>query len=351
MVKFFASSFTVLLLTITAVKAQFNPALYPNPIEVPPTTSPEVQAWLKEIDLTGAPAIPPRNPRYNFPEPCNSFPDPSERKWPCPDCADEDITECGIPNTWGLTFDGGPSPFTPTLLDYLKTSKISATFFVLGSNVIRFSDPLKREVAEGHHLGSYAWSRNALTSLTNEQIVAEMKWTEKAVMDLTGFRLKYMRPPFGDIDARVRFVLKKLGYIPVKWTNRDFDTEDWMIGTKFYDLMTTEEDSLYSFNQTLNAYVTSPKTKGFYCIEHDVRKYEVQAAPKMIYLGVEHKIDFSTVAGCESDAHPYQTGSTAPMPALPGANTPNGGSSTGPNIGSSMATSGLFTAAAALILV
>ncbi|KAG8682336.1 chitin deacetylase [Ceratobasidium sp. 394] len=38
--------------------------------------------------------------------------------------------------TWGLTFDDGPSPYTPKVLNYLEDKKIKATFYVIGSNVI-----------------------------------------------------------------------------------------------------------------------------------------------------------------------------------------------------------------------
>jgi len=53
-----------------------------------------------------------------------------------------------------------------------------------------------------------------------------MKWTEKAIMDATGHKVRYMRPPYGDIDNRVRFVLKQMGYVVVDWTD-SFDTLDW----------------------------------------------------------------------------------------------------------------------------
>jgi peptidoglycan/xylan/chitin deacetylase (PgdA/CDA1 family) len=36
-----------------------------------------------------------------------------------------------------------------------------------------------------------------MTSLTNEQIVAELKWTEKAIFDTIGVTPIYWRPPFG----------------------------------------------------------------------------------------------------------------------------------------------------------
>jgi peptidoglycan/xylan/chitin deacetylase (PgdA/CDA1 family) len=212
-----------------------------------------------------------------------------------------------------LTFDDGPSTATPTLLNYLKTNKHSATFFLIGSNVIQYPDTVKREVAEGHHLASHTWSHHALTTLSNEQIVAEMKWTEKAVMEATGLRLKYMRPPYGDINNRVRYVLKKLGYIPVDWTGDAFDTNDWQMPTM------AESKVIATFTKSLDAYVASNKTKGFYCLEHDLNDLTVGAAQKLIPLGTARNINIASVAQCEGDSQPYQLGGTAPMPSVSGA--------------------------------
>jgi len=111
----------------------------------------------------------------------------------------------------------GPTANTPTLLATLKAANVKATFFVMGSNVIQNPDILKQELADGHHLASHTWSHKALTTLSNEQIVAELKWTEKAVQEITGHQMKYVRPPYGDIDNRVRAVCKALGYIIVDW--------------------------------------------------------------------------------------------------------------------------------------
>ncbi|KAF9185533.1 chitin deacetylase [Haplosporangium sp. Z 767] len=316
MVKFIAPSLTIVILTLAAVRAQ-SPiviANYPPPNAIPPTNSSEVQAWIKELgDLSGAPNIPLRS----------GAPPAS----------------CSAPNTWGLTFDDGPSTATPTLLDYLKTNKLSATFFVIGSNVINNPDTVKREIAEGHHLASHTWSHHALTTLTNEQIVAEMKWTEKAVMEATGLRMKYMRPPYGDINNRVRFVLKKMGYIPVDWTGDAFDTNDWkMPGV-------TEAEAITRFTKSLDDYVASDKAKGFYCLEHDLNAGTVALAQKLIPLGLTRKINIASVAQCEKDAEPYQAGSTAPMPTVsgtpPSSNTtsPGGNPTVKPTNGATTATS------------
>ncbi|KAF9168927.1 chitin deacetylase [Mortierella sp. AD011] len=338
MVKLFATSITVVVLTFAAVKAQVPIVIsdYPTINEIPPTDSPEVKAWLAEIgDLSGAPQIPLPNPTAQ-PPPCAKKPLANECHWTCDGCSADDITACAAPNTWGLTFDDGPSTATPTLLDYLKTQKLSASFFLIGSNVIQYPQTVVRELAEGHHLASHTWSHHALTTLTNEQIVAEMKWTEKAVMAATGLKLKYMRPPYGDINNRVRYVLKKMGYIPVDWTGDQFDTTDWKLPT------ITEANVISTFTKSLDAYVAGNKTQGFYCLEHDLNKLTVGVAQKLIPLGLAKGIKISSIPVCESDASPYQSGGNATMPTVPGV-TPTTTSATAAPSGNATAPSNTKT--------
>ncbi|KAG0357990.1 hypothetical protein BC939DRAFT_503231 [Gamsiella multidivaricata] len=315
------SSLSILVLALAVVHAQV-PSTYPPPNAVPDTKSPQVQAWLKEIDLTGAPNIPLHK---GNPPSCPNPPIPDECYWTCDGCSADDITACAAPNTWGLTFDDGPSVATPSLLDYLKKEKLSASFFVIGSNVIQYPDFVKREVAEGHHLASHTWSHHALTTLTNEEIVAEMRWTEKAVMDATGLKLKYMRPPYGDINNRVRFVLKKLGYIPVDWTGDEFDTNDW----KMPEI--SQSQVIATFTKSLDAYAASNRSKGFYCLEHDLTADTVAVAQKLIPLGRARNISIAAVPVCESDAQPYQNGSnvtTTTISSTPTATTTGRASTT-----------------------
>ncbi|CAO3565021.1 unnamed protein product [Mortierella alpina] len=375
MVKLFTSSITILVLAIATVKAQSSapsPApsagapgtvvasKYPTPNAIPPINSPEVQQWLKEIDLTGAPQIALRT---GAPPACPAKVDPNECIWTCDGCAADDITVCGRPNTWGLTFDDGPSTATPTLLDYLKTNKLSATFFLIGSNVVQYPATVQRELKEGHHLASHTWSHHALTTLSNEQIVAEMRWTEKAVFEATGVKLKYMRPPYGDINNRVRFVLKKLGYIPVDWTGDEFDTNDWQLPEK----KMTEAQVIAHFSKSIDTYAASNKTKGFYCLEHDLSVETVSVAQKLIPLGQAKNITFANVGECESDASPYQ-GGTGPVatttvsganPSATGSTSPRATASTTPaknangaekTAGSVLAIAGAVAAVAGLVL-
>lgn len=54
--------------------------------------------------------------------------------------------------------------------------------------------------------------------LTTEQIVAELGYTRKAIKDVLGVTPILMRPPYGDIDDRVRAICLAMGLIPVIWT-------------------------------------------------------------------------------------------------------------------------------------
>jgi len=57
-----------------------------------------------------------------------------------------------------LTFDDGPSSVTPRILDTLKQENIKATFFVLGSNVSKKPDLVKRMYDEGHFIANHGYS-------------------------------------------------------------------------------------------------------------------------------------------------------------------------------------------------
>ncbi|KAG0267022.1 chitin deacetylase [Mortierella polycephala] len=293
------SSLSLLLLALVAVNAdiQVIPG-YPPIDQVPETNSPQVQAWLKKIDLTRAPKIPlgegdpPLCPPAPFPGRCN---------WICDQCPANDLVNCRSRNTWAITFDDGPHVVTPTLLDFLKTERISASFFLVGSHVVQRPDTVRRQIAEGHHIASHTWSHRGLTTLTNEQIVAEMKWTEKAVLEVTGRRLKYVRPPYGDIDNRVRFVLKKLGYTVVNWSGDDFGTDDWKLPDDI-----TETEIVDKFTESLDKYIAGSRSKGIISLEHDFDVPMIDLARKLVPLGRARNITITSVAGCQRDHYPYQ---------------------------------------------
>jgi peptidoglycan/xylan/chitin deacetylase (PgdA/CDA1 family) len=171
--------------------------------------------------------------------------------WKCTGCTrSSDITTCPDKNVWGLSFDYGPGPYTSDLLNYLDDYSLKATFFVVGSQVLSHPDVLHEEYMSGHQIGVNTWSHPMLTTLTDEQIIAELGWSKKIIQDLLGVTPTMMRPPYGDIECvhcpslgsmlifsvsvvsdRVRNISLAMGLTPAIWTgiegidvNTTFDT-------------------------------------------------------------------------------------------------------------------------------
>jgi peptidoglycan/xylan/chitin deacetylase (PgdA/CDA1 family) len=77
----------------------------------------------------------------------------------------------------------------------LNEHKTTTTFFVVGSRVISRPEMLQSEYMAGHQISVHTWSHSALTTLTNEQIVAELGWTKKVIKDTIGVTPNTFRPP------------------------------------------------------------------------------------------------------------------------------------------------------------
>ncbi|MGA9762465.1 MAG: polysaccharide deacetylase family protein [Gaiellaceae bacterium] len=112
-----------------------------------------------------------------------------------------------------LTFDDGPSEWTPLVLDLLAEYGARATFFILGAEVAGGEPTLQRALEEGHELGLHSWSHPHLTELSDEEIRGEMQKTQRAIEGATGVAAHVWRPPYFEVDERVRRALAGSGLI------------------------------------------------------------------------------------------------------------------------------------------
>lgn len=115
-----------------------------------------------------------------------------------------------------LTFDDGPHPrHTPALLDMLGAKGIRATFFVVGRRVERFAQVLERTATEGHEIGNHTRHHLPLSLLHGGLIRRQIASTERLIVDATGRRPRFLRPPMGWFNNRVLSVAREMGYDPV----------------------------------------------------------------------------------------------------------------------------------------
>jgi len=310
------------------------PSNYPALDKPPPTDSSEVQQWIQAVQASGVqiPNIPPNVPG-GCPANLGAASNASVCWWTCGGCTREtDVTTCPEKYSWGLTYDDGPAPYTPDLLSYLDQVNLKATFFVVGYRSISFPALLQEEYLKGHQIGVHTWSHTALTTQTNEEIIAELGWTKKVIKDVLGVTPTTMRPPYGDIDDRVRAICKAMDLVPVIWTrisaSATFDTEDFFIHSGNVSV----QEVLYNWDNILgNASVINT---GFIVLEHDLFQQTVEVATGYILpdaLAYKPSFNITPVVEClnlqPGDAY-IETNANSTDP-LPLANTTSNSTSSG----------------------
>jgi peptidoglycan/xylan/chitin deacetylase (PgdA/CDA1 family) len=123
-----------------------------------------------------------------------------------------------------LTFDGGPSGFTPEIDRILQRKHVRASFFWVGSRIDGFERVVKRVDRQGHEIANHSWLHDDLTGLPAGAIRSQLARTNRLIARLTGERPEVFRPPYGAVNSKVRRVAAGLGMRTVTW---DVDSIDW----------------------------------------------------------------------------------------------------------------------------
>ncbi|PID83190.1 hypothetical protein CSB11_02495 [Candidatus Campbellbacteria bacterium] len=129
--------------------------------------------------------------------------------------------DCKVQKCIALTFDDGPSVYTPKLLNILKENDIVATFFVLGKSAKIQPETIKREIKEGHEIGNHSWDHKNLKKLNPEAVRAQVLKTNQIVYKNSGFEVKNFRPPYGSFSNQTK---ENINMPIVLWS---IDPEDW----------------------------------------------------------------------------------------------------------------------------
>jgi peptidoglycan/xylan/chitin deacetylase (PgdA/CDA1 family) len=112
-----------------------------------------------------------------------------------------------------LTFDDGPWPTTPKVLDALAAQCAKATFFLIGRNAEALPELVKREIAEGHTVGSHSYSHPArsLRGLDSAAGEKEIDRGDAAVQAASGGKASHFFrfPGFGDSPALLEALARR----------------------------------------------------------------------------------------------------------------------------------------------
>jgi peptidoglycan/xylan/chitin deacetylase (PgdA/CDA1 family) len=117
-----------------------------------------------------------------------------------------------------LTFDDGPSEYTPGFLRVLREKHVPATFFEIGSEMVRYPAVMRQILREGDEIGNHTMHHTELPGY------GEIAPATTLAESITHFRPCLFRPPGGAVDSSVIGAAAEDGLRTITW---DVDPADW----------------------------------------------------------------------------------------------------------------------------
>ncbi|MCP3775412.1 polysaccharide deacetylase family sporulation protein PdaB [Paenibacillus sp. MZ04-78.2] len=126
-----------------------------------------------------------------------------------------------------LTFDiSWGDTRTEPILQILENKGIrNATFFLSSPWTKSHPDTVSKIVKGGWEIGSHGHKHVNYSSLSDEEIRAQIKTAHQVIQEVTGASPNLLRLPNGDFDKRVLQIANELRYTVIQW---DTDSQDWM---------------------------------------------------------------------------------------------------------------------------
>ncbi|KAI9473590.1 MAG: hypothetical protein EXX96DRAFT_487746 [Benjaminiella poitrasii] len=330
---------------------------YPEVNKQPSPHHPEVLAVLKQLDFTWIPNTAPRKVKnwvmdttlYDASKDPDCWWSATLCKTPKLGYIPEDISICPQKGDWGLNFDDGPYRISwpkseqekmydqPRFYNFLVSSgKQKATLFFVGSNIIRFPEAAQRSLNDGHTICSHTWSHPQMTTLTNEEVVAQLYWTQKAIKETLGITPKCWRPPYGDVDDRVRAIAWQMGMRTFLW---DQDSNDWsLVANSATSHLQVKMIDSYFEQWIKNRMIGNDTDHGHITLQHENSNATILLSEKWLPK-IQASFRVMPIHQCLNDPHPYWEESWIyptldnPNPSKPKMITDGGsGSANGDNI-------------------
>lgn len=176
------------------------------------------------------------------------------------------------PLTMGYGFDDGPNCSHNIFYDFLSEQSQKATMFYIGSNVMNHPVEAQRAIADGHEICVHTWSHPYMTSFQSPDAFAELYYSIKAIKLATGVTPTCWRPPYGDVDDRIRAIAHGLNLTTISW---GWDSNDWQQGLN--NVTDADVDNFYQ-QFVNNATSGTFNTVGGIMLTHELNNYTMSKA-------------------------------------------------------------------------
>jgi peptidoglycan/xylan/chitin deacetylase (PgdA/CDA1 family) len=124
-----------------------------------------------------------------------------------------------------LTIDDGPSPiYTPQVLRLLHKYKITASFSMIGINVVAYPEVARAVAEAGHMIVNHTWRHPDLALLPPAAVRSEIDQATEAIHRATRRVPDMFRAPYGAWSPAVLQRCAELNMQPLDWS---VDPRDW----------------------------------------------------------------------------------------------------------------------------
>lgn len=130
------------------------------------------------------------------------------------------LTGLGRLDHVALTFDDGPDPTsTPAFLELLGSRGVRATFFLLGSMLVKSPGLAADVAAAGHEVGVHGWEHRYTVLRGPRAVSDDIERARDAVAEATGLTPRFYRPPYGVLSAGALAAAHALQLTSVLWSS------------------------------------------------------------------------------------------------------------------------------------
>lgn len=183
-----------------------------------------------------------------------------------------------------LTFDDGPSDYTPYLLDILKKYGVKVTFFVVDTGAISI---ITRAANEGHTIAIHSKTHDYRKIYASEDAYFDDLYAmQEIIRNYTGITTCMVRFPGGSSNRVSSFNPGIMTRLTQALGERGFYYFDWNVSSEDAGVATTTDEV---FNNVIKGIGNRSASV---VLQHDSQGFSVRAVEKIIVWGIVHGYTF-----------------------------------------------------------